>query len=60
MRYELMLMDEYENICDIILTNDVKHYSYQEFLRNQQNVSSDYATCMNNKAVIIRPCDISA
>eukprot|EP00957_Ditylum_brightwellii_P151622 11546781-Ditylum_brightwellii.AAC.1 len=32
MRYAFMLMAEYENICGVILTNDVKHYSAEALL----------------------------
>ena len=60
MRYKFMLMGEYENICDVTLTNDVKHYSYQDFHIIQRKVLSSYATCMNNRTVVIKPCDISS
>ena len=59
MKYELILTGEYENICDVILTNGVKHESYQEFLTIQQKVLSNYAPCMNNRTTIIKPFDIS-
>ena len=56
-----MLMGEYENICDVILTNSVKHESYRDFLTIQQKVLSNHAPCMNNsRTVIIEPCDISS
>ena len=54
-----MLMGEYENICDVILTNGAKKYSYPELLIIHQKVLSNHATCMNNRTVIIKPCDIS-
>ena len=59
MRYEFMLMGEYENICGVILTSGEKQESYQEFLTIQQKVLSNYKPCMNNRTVIIEPCDIS-
>ena len=54
-----MLTGEYENVYDVILTSGVKHESCQESLTIQQKVLSNYAPCMDNRTVIIEPCDIS-